>query len=289
MSYTRNKKIGKNDTRFALTNKAYNGTMASQLTWSDNAQKFFGQIKTNTYRKLSPTGQHIISTDILPTDITISDSTWLVNGGNVSFSDRRVDVSGIRISHRDQSLSLGGSLTSSLQDSIKVQLHRIDVGFILNLINLQPVSFSGLATGSIYAGKDVGGNFLIDGRLNVPDFHFNEGKMGDAAVNLKFSTGNKRLYINADMQEDQVSRTQVNGYVGIAEKALDLHVQSQNTNLHFCVAIFPIFLVILPGVPPENAVFTVLSRNSTLKVMNGLGWELRYWLQAVVTMSATGE
>lgn len=227
------KKIGKNDTRFALTNKAYNGTMASQLTWSDNAQKFFGQIKTNTYRKLSPTGQHIISTDILPTDITISDSTWLVNGGNVSFSDRRVDVSGIRISHRDQSLSLGGSLTSSLQDSIKVQLHRIDVGFILNLINLQPVSFSGLATGSIYAGKDVGGNFLIDGRLNVPDFHFNEGKMGDAAVNLKFSTGNKRLYINADMQEDQVSRTQVNGYVGIAEKALDLHVQSQNTNLHF--------------------------------------------------------
>lgn len=226
------KKIGHNDTKFALSNTSQNGNIYSHLSWTDAKKQFAGEIKTQTYYVQNSSKPNLIRTDIKPTNFTIKDSIWSINSGEICWQDKRLTISKLGIQHADQSLFLDGALSPDHEDNITAHLHKIDIAYILGLINLKPVSFAGEATGTFQTRRD-NNKFHINGKLTIPDFSFNEGYMGYTDIRLGLDTEKMRLDIKADMKEKDLSSTRVDGYVDIGGQELDLRVESKNTNLYF--------------------------------------------------------
>lgn len=227
------KRVGSSDIRFVLDAVTRDGVLRSDLGWKDgDNHRYFGQLSTLT-RFEQTAGRSRAVVEIVPTEIVMGDTVWTVSSGVLDWEDKIIRVKDFRLEHAGQSLSLAGALSSNPEDYMMADLQGIDVSYILNLIDLQPVAFSGLASGKIFARKDTGGDLNISAALNIPGFHFNGGLMGDADIKGRWSTDDKRLWLDADMREDGVGSTHVKGFVGIGEKALDLHVTSQNTNVHF--------------------------------------------------------
>lgn len=233
------KRFGNDDIKMAYTAKAHDNSVLSHLAWSNQDHSDAGEIQavTGLFRTLNR--RVGLSTSILPTNLTISDTIWTLSAGQVEITDGVIDVSRINLSHQDQSVTVSGNLRQHMADSLTISLRSLDVNYILGLVNLKPVSFSGLATGKIVATPGAEKSFDIRAALAIPDFHFNNSLMGDASISAALSTIDKRLYLNADIREAGIGYTNVDGYVGIGEKQLDLNVSGRNTTLEFLRRYLP--------------------------------------------------
>lgn len=226
------KRVGDSDMRFALDAAVRDGVLHSNLNWRDDGQRYHGQLNTVT-RFGEENGSPKVSVEVVPTEIVMGDTVWNVVSGVFDWENKAIRVKDFCLSHADQSLALSGSLSPNPADSLVADLHDVDVAYVLNMIDLKPVSFSGPASGKICARRNSTGELGISADLSIPDFHFNGGLMGHADIRGRWSMRDKRLWLDADMREEGIGSTQVNGFVGIAEKGLDLQVTSRNTNLHF--------------------------------------------------------
>ncbi len=228
------KRVGKGDMRFALTSKKRDGQIESELVWDDGlSHRWAGTLRAATAFSKNETGQSVITTHVMPSSVTLADTLWQVSPGTVEVCGGAVDVAHVRLSHGHRSLSLSGRLSKNRQDSLQVHLSQVDISYILSLINLKPVSFGGRATGTLSAQASESDGIDIGGTLHIPDFLFNDGFMGNSRIGMRLSTADMRLHFDADMRELGEGATTVKGYVGIKEKALNLHIGSQRTTLHF--------------------------------------------------------
>ena len=228
------KRVGKGDMRFALTSKHRDGKLQSELVWDDGlTHRWAGTLRAATAFSKNESGHSVITTQVLPSSVTLADTLWQVNPGTVEVVSGAVHVNRVGLSHGHRSLSLSGRLSKNRDDSLQVHLSQVDISYILSLINLKPVSFAGKATGTLSARTGEHTGIDIGGMLHIPDFHFNDGFMGDSHIGMRLSTADMRLHFDADMREFGEGSTTVNGYVGIKEKALNLHIGSRRTTLHF--------------------------------------------------------
>lgn len=228
------KQVGASDMRVALEAQAAGGQLHSQLRWDDmRTHRYNGTLRMLTTAEGRRGGERI-TTKIIPTTIAIADTTWSVRSGRFVWAGKRLSVDSFLLSHADQSLSIDGRVSPDSSDSIVARLKKLDISYILSLVNLKPVSFSGQATGYMAMSTREDGNLAVTAQLDIPRFFFNDGLMGRTHVRGDIDFADGRLYLDADMREDSIGgRTQVKGFVGIKEKGLDLHVASRNTNLHF--------------------------------------------------------
>lgn len=228
------KRVGASDMRLAFTARSTGGQLNSELRWDDGGpHKYYGMLRTRT-TVTGSRGQERVTTTIVPTRIAIADTIWTVGSGRFLWEEERLSVDSFLLSHADQSLAIDGRVSPDTSDSIVARLKKLDISYILSLVDLKPVSFSGQATGRIAVAPDANGKLSATARLSIPQFYFNEGLMGQTYIKSYLGFDDMRLYLDADMREDSIDgRTQVEGYVGIKEKALDLRVSSRQTNLHF--------------------------------------------------------
>ena len=223
------KRFGESDMHLELENTTQNGRILTDLIWGDQNQGHYnGVFKAETIFEANKQ----ISTKILPTEITISDTVWNILPGEIALLENNVDIRKIGVKHNDQSLLLRGKLSKNPNDSIVADLHKIDVQYILDLFDINPVAFSGLATGRASVSNTLE-NLQLHARLDIPCFYFNGGFMGHSVITGAWNKEDKRIYLTGDMQEKGMGYTKVNGYVSPAEKGLDLHVESKNTNVYF--------------------------------------------------------
>lgn len=228
------KRVGKGDMRFALTSKSHAGQIESELVWDDGlTHRWSGTLRAATTFGRDESGRSVVTTQVLPSAVTLADTLWQVSPGTVEMSGGAVSVSRVGLSQGGRALSLSGRLSKNPDDSLQVHLSQADISYILSLINLKPVSFGGRATGTLTAQAGRQGGIDIGGTLHIPDFLFNDGFMGNSRIGMRLSTSDMRLHFDADMQELGEGATTVKGYVGIKEKALNLHIGSRRTTLHF--------------------------------------------------------
>lgn len=207
----------------------------SQILWKNaSASRFSGELKSQTTVTRGGDNKINARLQILPTTINIGDTVWSVVPGSAELRDKAIVVNGIGLEHANQVLKLFGNLSDLRSDSIFADLKDIDVGYILDLVNLKPVSFGGRATGRVSLSKDSEGKLQAGAQLSIPHFEFNGGEMGASLIKGVWRQSDGRLWLSASMNDKAVgAQTDVDGYVGIAEKRLDLNIRSVRTNMHF--------------------------------------------------------
>lgn len=220
---------------FSVEANSHADGINAQLLWRDALHSSFsGELKAATTLSRREGGKIDARLQLLPTSINIGDTLWHVVPGVAELTDRKFRLAGVGLAREGQSLRLFGNLSDLRSDSLVAELNGIDIDYILRLVDLKPVSFGGLATGTLSLNKDNDGRLQASARLSVPDFRFNGGRMGQSSINGVWRQVDGRLWLSARMNDAEAgAQTEVDGYVGITEKRLDLSVRSLRTDLHF--------------------------------------------------------
>lgn len=211
-----------------------NGQLITQIEWNGvNEKNYNGSFESQTC--FHPTQKGVnFDMHIRPTQFALADTLWNIASGQLSYIDRRLSFSGVELSHANQSLRVDGELAPNQKDSIVAQLHNIDVDYILNLVNFDAVSFGGKASGkAIFTQRGL--TPQLHAHLNIPNFTFNHGLMGDASINANWNRHDNRINLDAEMRLPKTHGygTNVQGYVSLSDKELELNIEANHTQLDF--------------------------------------------------------
>ncbi len=231
------KRIGKAPVDFKLQARAANDNVLTELNWTNHTENVYkGTISVDT-RFMHDENRKLL-TDIIfhPSLIIVNDSAWNVHSSEIHLAPGLASINKFTIEQDDRHLILDGRVSDSESDSLTVDLKKINLEYIFNIINFHAVDFAGQATGRIHA-KRLMKTPEADARLHVEGFTFNKAYLGEMNLRGGWNKENNAISLNAHMA-DPVNRsmTQVNGdiRIGAAPKGgLDLMIRTENIDLSF--------------------------------------------------------
>ncbi len=207
----------------------------ASLSWgNDGAVTYAGKIETDvTFSRQSKHSPYLqADVRLKPSEIILNDTVWQVQETSILVDSGYVNIRNLMVEHDDQYLKVNGRLTPHPADSLVVELSKINVKYILDIVRFRSVEFTGDATGYAYVSGALGDNRQADTRLEVKNFHFNGGLMGDMVVTGRWDD-EQGVVLSADIHEEDLSHTTVDGFISPMAKGLDLQIGAGNTRLDF--------------------------------------------------------
>lgn len=212
---------------------AENDVLSTKINWDNkNADRFSGNISTTTRFLPSTDGKAAISVGINDSDIHVGDSIWQLHSDGILYANNKLNVKHFTLGNLTQHINIDGVASDNANDSLIVDLKNVDVGYILDLVNFHSVEFDGFATGRVI-GKHLYATPEAHATLNVREFKFQEGNMGDLHILANLNNTSKQIDIKAFADDENGKTMTINGYVSPQREDLDLHIDAHRTNLEF--------------------------------------------------------
>jgi hypothetical protein len=226
----------------ALNATAQDDCLHTSLDWGNNTDVTYGgKVAASTHFSKTE-GDHPVlraDIDVLPTQVVLNDTVWHIHNSHIKVDSGRVFVDRFLFEHADQHLLVDGHISNRATDECLVDLKRLNIQYILDIVHFDDVAFGGLATGKVSL-RSLLKDPEVNARLDVEDFAVNNGLMGQALILGQWDKELGGIRLNADIKEESVdhgmwkgggSHTQVDGYVSFKQKGLDLNIQAYRTNL----------------------------------------------------------
>jgi hypothetical protein len=172
--------------------------------------------------------------DIKETDIILNDTLWKVHPSQITVADSgKIHIDNFYFSHKDQYARMNGYASNSVSDTIKLDLKGLNIGYIFDAVNLK-LNFDGVATGQAYLNR-TSEQLTMKTKLFIKDFRFNEAPLGDMNIEGKWDEKETGIYLDADIEEPDISKAKVTGYIYPLKpkSGLDLHIQGDNLDIYF--------------------------------------------------------
>lgn len=227
--------VGKNDggTYWNIHALAEDNKLHTLLSFENNGKSnFSGIINTEANFYNNHHGMATANINIQPSTIAIGDSVWHVKPASINYYENHLTVNHLSVEHNKQHIIINGEATPNANDTLTVDLHDVDVSYILNLINFHSVEFAGKATGLAHISS-LFGKPDMRGDLWVRDFKFEDGRMGILTANVALNHQKEQLDIDATAFDENDSRTYIHGYVSPQRNYIDLNIKASNTRGEF--------------------------------------------------------
>ena len=219
-------------TDFSLKAAAIDGRLLSSIAWdNNNDNEFVGCINTvtdfvdNGDRKDTHITFH-------PSDMMIGGVKWYLRPSEVTIGDKNVSINNFTIENDSQHLIISGKATDSPNDSIVVNMHDLEVAYILNLVNFHSVEFSGRASGKAYVSQ-LFARPEASTTLTVDDFRFQNGRLGCLYANVLWNNEEEQIDIDAIADDDPTGCTLIKGYVSPKRNYLWLEIGAKKMRAEF--------------------------------------------------------
>ena len=203
------------------------------ISWGNNTDVTYGGRFAAVTRFFKTEGKSpILQTDIdiLPTEVVLNDTIWNIRSSHVAIDSGRVYIDNFLFERPGQHLRVDGKITKEATDSCIIDLKNVDVQYVLDIVKFDDVEFGGLATGKVFL-KNLLDKPDLKTRLNVHNFAVNKGLMGEADIKGVWDNDLPGIRLEADIEEKELSKTRVTGFVSPKLKALDLRIEADSTNL----------------------------------------------------------
>ena len=169
----------------ALYTALGNGGLTANVEWRNRRQVATrGDFRTLTRFARDGGGSLVAHTSILPSEIVISDSLWHVSADSIGFGKGRVQVDNFLFGNNRQYLSIDGTASRDRQDSLRIGMKDVDLGFISTLAGMKGFHVGGITTGNALL-RGVMQQPIFDLMLSVRGLQLNHTPVGDASI---FST-----------------------------------------------------------------------------------------------------
>ena len=181
-----------------------------------------------------PKGLLAVRLDILPSTVTVNDMAWIVGDGNIDYFGKRISVRNFLISHGHQFIKIDGVASESADDVVDVRLNDIDLDYIFNLLNINYVSFGGMATGA------VSGRRLLTKApeasteyLRVRGLSYNGAELGDADIASDYDAKAQKVGIFAVIRDPltRERRVNVDGGIWVTRDSLSFGFDAEKVNV----------------------------------------------------------
>lgn len=234
--------------------KAKNDSIQTILNWGNSSKvtysgqlsaiaQFIRQQKSETpastkqrrSRSRKPQAASPLTTiiNVQPTDIILNDTLWKIHPSQIVVDSGKVHINEFRFTHKERYLRINGILSDSPQDTVRLDLKKINIGYVFDIAALN-VNFKGEATGQAYA-NGVLKQPVMSTNLHIRNFGLNDGLLGDADIQGKWHHDIKGIYLDAHIREQEIAQSHVYGFIYPLKptSALDLQIEAHNTNLKF--------------------------------------------------------
>ncbi|WP_294628412.1 translocation/assembly module TamB domain-containing protein [uncultured Bacteroides sp.] len=222
----------------SLNAQAKDDRVSTTLNWGNSAAVTYSGRLAAVAEFLRTEGEKPLlkaTVDVKPTDIILNDTLWKVHPSQVVVDSGKVNVNNFYFSHRDRYVRINGRLSDNPQDTVKVDLKDINMGYVFDIANVSDdVNFEGDATGTAYA-SGVLKKPVMNTRLFVKNFSLNQGRLGDLDIYGEWDNDNRGIRLNASIRDISPAPSRVSGiiYPLKPESGLDLHIEANELNLKF--------------------------------------------------------
>lgn len=220
---------------FAVNATAKGDKIDTSVYWGNSAGITYSgsfAATTNFFRTTGDKPFLGANIDVHPTKVVLNDTVWDIRSSRISLDSGRVFIDNFRFEHEKQLLCINGKLTTQAEDTVKVELNDINLGYVFDLVQFHAVDFRGMATGKVYASQ-VLKEPVLDTRLFVKNFSLNNGPLGNMNIYGTWDKKEQGIFLDAHMQEPGISDTKVKGHIFIKRKGLDLKIDADSTNIKF--------------------------------------------------------
>lgn len=172
--------------------------------------------------------------NIEPSQFELNQAVWSIDSTHIDYGGKRIEVEGFRLWHDDQYVEIDGVASSSPSDKVNIRLADIDVGFIFDTLDINYVSFGGVATGEIEGVQVLGREpVALTKTLRVEKLAYNEAIIGDADIESHWDNTAKKVAINADISLDGRRRAGVDGGIWLTRDSLSFDIEADHVNVAF--------------------------------------------------------
>ena len=139
----------------SLDAQAKDDNISTTLNWGNSAAVTYSGQLAAVAKFLRTEGEKPLlkaMVEVKPTDIILNDTLWQIHPSQVVVDSGKVDVNNFYFSHQDRYVRINGRLSDNPQDSVKVDLKDINLGYVFDIASISDdVNFEGDATGTAYA------------------------------------------------------------------------------------------------------------------------------------------
>ncbi|MDR2810546.1 MAG: translocation/assembly module TamB domain-containing protein [Tannerellaceae bacterium] len=215
--------------------EAKDNRIENQLSWTSNKERRF-EAKLNASALFVEEETSHLRTDIhiAESPLIINDSIWTISESNLSFRRKQMEVHNFHVSRDSQGLYLNGAISDNPNDTLLMDLDRIELSYIFEALNISKLRFGGRATGLFYL-SDVYGKRALNGDLYVQDFAFNQVRLGDLNLFSHWDDKREGIRMIGNIYENDSTQTNVDGYIHPVgnRRGIDLTFTAQNLNIAF--------------------------------------------------------
>lgn len=172
------------------------------------------------------------TTHILPSNIIYNDSAWALSGSSIKSSQGHIRIDDFALQSNGRSLTVNGTIGSNNSDSLRVELKQMQLEDIFDIVNFHSVDFGGKATGYVTASS-ITENPRFASRLQVEQFHFEQGYMGDMTFSGDWDETNQSIRLNGDIKDGEEYHTVANGFVSPANDSININIKTNGTRIEF--------------------------------------------------------
>lgn len=222
----------------SLDAQAKDDNISTTLNWGNSAAVTYSGQLAAVAKFLRTEGEKPLlkaMVEVKPTDIILNDTLWQIHPSQVVVDSGKVDVNNFYFSHQDRYVRINGRLSDNPQDSVKVDLKDINMGYVFDIASISDdVNFEGDATGTAYA-SGVFKKPVMNTRLFIKNFSLNQGRLGDLNIYGEWDNENRGIRLDASIKDISTPPSRVTGIIHPLkpESGLDLNIEANELNLKF--------------------------------------------------------
>ena len=222
----------------SLDAQAKDDNISTTLNWGNSAAVTYSGQLAAVAKFLRTEGEKPLlkaMVEVKPTDIILNDTLWQIHPSQVVVDSGKVDVNNFYFSHQDRYVRIDGRLSDNPQDSVKVDLKDINMGYVFDIASISDdVNFEGDATGTAYA-SGVFKKPVMNTRLFIKNFSLNQGRLGDLNIYGEWDNENRGIRLDASIKDISTTPSRVTGIIHPLkpESGLDLNIEANELNLKF--------------------------------------------------------
>lgn len=207
-----------------------NPTIESSIKGGISMEAAFARIPS----AFNHNGDLSVHVDIIPSSIDVSGTHWTVGNGKIDYSGKRISVDDFLISHAGQFVKIDGVASERQEDVLEISLNDIDLDYIFNILNINYVSFGGMATG------EVTGRRLLSKApeahtkfLRVKGLSYNGAVLGDGEVASEYDFPTQKVGIFAVIRDSltRERRATVDGGIWVTRDSLSFEFDADRVNI----------------------------------------------------------
>ena len=222
----------------SLDAQAKDDNISTTLNWGNSAAVTYSGQLAAVAKFLRTEGEKPLlkaMVEVKPTDIILNDTLWQIHPSQVVVDSGKVDVNNFYFSHQDRYVRINGRLSDNPQDSVKVDLKDINMGYVFDIASISDdVNFEGDATGTAYA-SGVFKKPVMNTSLFIKNFSLNQGRLGDLNIYGEWDNENRGIRLDASIKDISTTPSRVTGIIHPLkpESGLDLNIEANELNLKF--------------------------------------------------------